>query len=310
MALNPTKPLDINAVEAALDELLEHYRQALRAVELLPAWGYVQNRGYFVEITPPFSQTMSHFVVRRLVRMFLRSHIRSKLRAIADHLEVERFASGHMDANTSKRLSDIVRRVRAYDKCLAQRRTLLLGLLGWIWPVAVPVLATYLTTLVIPSLRIVGVLAYTAIGLLYFAATAWFPLYIVVGSGGFDGKRLILLGQTGYINTDIATGAALHLVPMPEANTYEYENRFFGTLGLLKPEEFPWDIMLAPPALMSIALALAFFLLALAFLPAATEPNLAALAAVALFIAAVFCVYFVRRLIGREMRRRRERSAC
>lgn len=296
MALDPAKPLDINAVEAALDELLEHYRQALRAVELLPAWGYVQNRGYFV--------------VRRLVRMFLRSHIRSKLRAIADHLEVERFASGHMDANTSKRLSDIVRRVRAYDKCLAQRRTLLLGLLGWIWPVAVPVLATYLTTLFIPSLRVTGVLVYIAIGLLYFASTAWFPLHIVVGSGGFDGKRLILLGQTGYINTDITTGAALHLVPMPEANTYEYENRFFGTLGLLKPEEFPWDLMLAPPALISTALALAFFLLALAFLPAATEPNLAALAAVVLFIAAILCVYFVRRLIGREMRRRRERGAC
>jgi peptidoglycan/LPS O-acetylase OafA/YrhL len=133
---------------------------------------------------------------------------------------------------------------------------------------------------------------------------------MVVGSGGFEGKRLILLGQTGYMNTDITTGAALHLVPMPEANTYEYENRFFGTLGLLKTEKFPWDIMLAPPALMSIALALAFFLLALAFLPAATEPNLAALVVVVLFVVAIFCVGFVRRLISREIRRRRERSAC
>jgi len=310
LELDAAKPLDIKAVEAALDELLEHYRQALRAVELLPAWGYVRNGGYFAEITPPFNQTKSHFVVRRLVRMFLRSHIRSKLCAIADHLEIERFASGHMDANTSKRLSDIIRRVRAYDKCLAQRRTLLLGLLGWIWPVAVPVLATYLTALLIPSLRVTGVLVYIAIGSLYFAVTAWFPLYIVVGSGGFEGKRLILLGQIGYINTDIMTGAALHLVPMPEANTYKYENRLFGTLGMLKPEEFPWDVMLAPPALMSTALALGFLLLALAFLPAATEPNLAAIAAVALFIAAIFCVYLVRRLIGSEMRRRRERSAC
>ena len=44
------KPLDINAIETALDELLEHYRQALRAAELLPAHGRVLDREYLVEI--------------------------------------------------------------------------------------------------------------------------------------------------------------------------------------------------------------------------------------------------------------------
>jgi hypothetical protein len=307
----PAKRLDISAVEAALDELLERYRQALRAVELLPAWGHMQNKGDFAGVTPQVDQSTSHFVVRGLVRMFLRSHVRSKLRVIAGWLEIERFAGGHMDVSASRRLSDLIGNVvRTYEACLAQGKIPLLGLLGWIWPIAVPILATYFTTLFAPDLKVAGVLVQVAIGSVYFAATAWFPLYLVVGSGGFGGKRLVLLGKTGYMVTDVMVGPTLHLTPMPEANTYEYENRLFRTLGLLKPEEFPWDIMLAPPALMSTALALAFFLLALALLPAATGPNLAAITSVVLFIVTISCVAFVRRLIGRELQSRRERNAC
>ncbi|HEY4711827.1 MAG TPA: hypothetical protein VIH69_04005 [Dehalococcoidia bacterium] len=310
MALDPTKPLDINAIEATLDELLEHYRQALRAVELLPTWGHVPNREYLVEIAPPFDQTMSHFVVRGLVRMFLRSHIQSKLRAITDHLQVERFASGHRDANTSKRLGDIIRKLRAYDKCLAQRKTLWLRLLGWIWPVAAPMLSTYLTTLFIPGLGVVRGLGYIVAGLIYFASVGWFPLFIFVGLGGFSSKRLILLGQTGDMSIGSTTDTVLNWVPMPQANTYEAEDRLFGTLGLPKPEEFPWDVMLAPPIFLLTSLALAFFMLALDFSISARGLGWPILIAVVLLGVFFFCLCFVLRSISRAKRERRQHSAC
>jgi hypothetical protein len=309
LALNPEKPLDINAIEAALDELLENYRQALRAVELLPTRGHVPNRGYLVEITPPVDQTMGHFRIRCLVRTFLRSHIRSKLRAITYHLEVERFASGHMDANTSKRLGDIIRKLRAYDKCLTQRRTLWLRLLGWIWPLAAPVLFT-LATVVIPSLGVAEIFGYVITGLLLFASLAWFPLFSFVGSGAFSWKRLILLGQVGDVNINITTNAVLHWVPMPQANAYESENRFFRILGLPKPDEFPWDIMLTPPVFLSTALALVFLMLALYIGSSTKEFGWPTLIAVVFLVMFFFCLDFILRSISRAKRERRQRGAC
>jgi len=309
LSLDPTKPLDIDAIEAALDELLEHYRQALRTVELLPTWGHMPNREYLVEISPPFDQTVSYFAIRSLVRIFLLSHIRSKLRIITDHLEVERFASGHMSVNTSKRLGDIIRKLRAYDKCLTQRRTLWLRLLGWIWSVAAPVLSTYLATFGIPDLRIAGVLGYIIAGLLYFTLVTWLPLFVFAGLGGFSWKRLILLGQAGDMNIDIVTNAVSHWVPIPQANTYESENRFFRALGLPKPDEFPWDVMLAPHIFPLTPLALAFFILALGFSISANGLGWTILIAVVLLIVVFFCLRFVLRSISRAKRERRQRSA-
>lgn len=308
MRLDPARPLDIGAIEAALDELLEHYRQALRTVELLPIWGHVLNREY-----PHAYWIRSHLTIRPvvpLVRMFLHSHIRSKLRTITDHLETERFASGHMDANTLKRLGNIIRKLRAYDKCLTQRRTLWLRSLGWIWPVAVPVLSTYLTTLLIPSLRVAGVLASISTGLLYLASVAWFPLFIFVGLGGFSWKRLILQGQTGDMNIYIMTNTVLHWMSIPQANTYESENRLFRILGLPKPDEFPWDIALTPPVFLLAPLALALFLLALDISISAKELGWPTVIAVVLLVMFFLCLYFILRSISRTKRERRQRSAC
>jgi hypothetical protein len=331
---DPAKPLDINAIEAALDQLLEHYRQALRAVELLPTYGRVPNREYLVEITPPVGQTRSrrsrsrtpslpartryadwvrsHFAVRSLARMFLRSHIRSKLRAIADHLEVERFASGHMDANTPKRLDDMIIKLRAYYKRLTQRTTLWVRLPGWIWVIAAPVLTTYLGTLVIPSIKITAaaVFVYIATYLLVFVMLVYAPVFYLGALGGFRWKRLILLGQTGDVNIDITTNAVLRWVPAPQENTYESENRFFSTLGLPKSDEFPWDLVLAPHRLLLAALALSFFLLALAFAISTMELGWPILIAVGLLVAFFFCLRSILRPIFRAMRERRLRSAC
>lgn len=335
MTLDPAKSLDINAIEAALDGLLEHYRQTLRAVELLPVWGRVPNNEYIVQIAQPVGPTWSrirrlrislqqarirradwvrsHFAIRSLARMFLRSHIRSKLRTIADRLEVERFAGGRMDKNTSKRLDDVITKLRDYDKSLAQRRTFWLRLPGWIWPAAAPVLFTYLTTLAIPSITIIGVrvLSYIAIYLLYVVLFAWLPLFGFVALGGFRWKRLILLGQVGDMKLEIATNLVVRWVSAPQANTYEAENRFFGTLGLPKPDEFPWDLVLEPPPFLSTALVLSLFTLVLALCISAKEPSLPIVIAMLIFVAlSILYVRFILRPIFRAMRERRQRSAC
>lgn len=334
MALDPAKPLDINAIEAALDELLEHYRQALRAVELLPRHGRVPDNECIVQIAQPVGTTRSRihrlrtsllqtrtrhadwirvrFAVRSLARMSLRSYIRSRLRTIADSLEVERFASGHMDANTLKRLDDIIGKLRAYDKFLTQRRTFWSKLPGWLWPVAAPILFTslfnYFATLTVTA---AGVLVYIATYLLGFVLFVWAPLYLCVALGGFRWKRLILLGQTGDMNIDIAPNAVLRWVAGPQANTYESENRFFGTLGLPKPDEFPWDLVLAPPQFLSTALVLAFFMVALALNIPAKEPSWPILIVDALFVTfLILYLLFIVRPIFRAMRERRQRSAC
>lgn len=334
MTQDPAKPLDIEAIETALDELLEHYRQALRAVELLPTCARVPNSEYLVEITPPADQPQSRisrlrtsllqartrhvdwirsrFAVRPLARMFLRSHIRSKLRTIANHLEIERFASGHMDANTSKRLDDIITKLRDYDKRLAQRRTFWLRLPGWMVAVAAPVLTAYLGTSVIPSLEVTAgkVLGYIALYLLVIVSLAWAPLSLFGALGGFRWKRLILMGQDGDVNIDVATNAVLRWGLAPQANTYKSENHFFGTLGLPKSNEFPWDLVLAPDVILSAALALAFFMIALAIFISATEPSWPILIAVGLLAMFFLCLYFIQRKTFRAMRERKQRGAC
>jgi hypothetical protein len=321
LALDPAKPLDINAIEAGLDDLLEHYRQALRAVELLPCCRRVPDNECTVQIRQPVGPARNRILhadwirnrsaVRRLTRMFLRSHIQSKLRTIADRLEVERFAGGHMDANTLKRLDDIIKKLGAYDKSFTQRRTFWSRLPGWVWPVAAPILFTalykYFATLTVTAS---GVLAYIATYLLGFVLFVWAPLYLCVALGGFRWKRLILLGQTGDMNIYVPN-VVLRWVRGPQANTYESENRFFATLGLPKPDEFPWDRVLEPPPFLSTALVLAFFMVVLAINVPAKEFSLPLLIVDVVFVAfLILYLHFIVRPIFRAMRERRQRSAC
>ncbi|MCJ7575176.1 MAG: hypothetical protein MUO80_00560 [Dehalococcoidia bacterium] len=313
LALDPAKSLDINAIEPALDNLLEHYRQALRAVELLPGHGRVPNNELIVQIGRPVDTKRRRLLaVRRLARMFLRSHIRSKLRTITDRLEVERLASGHMDVNTLKRLDDIIGKLRDYDKSVFQRRTFWSELPGWLWPVAAPILFTalykYLATLTVTA---AGVLVYIAIYLLFFVAFVWFPLYLYLALGGFRWKRLILLGQIGDVNIDIVPNAILRWMRGPQANTYESENSFFATLGLPKPDEFPWDRVLEPPLFLSSALVLSFFMVALAVSIPAKEFSWPLLIIDVIFIAFLLLyLRFIVRPISRDMRGRKQRQAC
>ena len=334
MKKDSAKQLDINAIETALDELLECYRQAIRAAEFLPAHGHVPDREYLVEIAQPAGPTQSRigrlrtsllqtrtrhadwissrFAVRSLARMFLRSHIQSKLRAIADRLEVERLASGRMDAHALKQLDIVIGELLDYDKRLFHRRTGWLKLPGWMWAIAAPLLTTYLSTLVIPSLEVTvaGVLGLLVTYLLLIAIMVWAPLFVWGALGGFRWKRLILLGQTGDVNIDVATNAVLRWAPAPQANTYKSENRLFEILGLPKPSEFPWDLVLSPRTVLLGPLALAALILALAFSISAAKPGWPILiAVVVLLFVFFFCLRSTVRPISRAMRERVLRDA-
>jgi hypothetical protein len=331
---DPAKPLDINTTETALDELLECYRQALRAVEWLPSFSRVPKSEYSLTILPPVDQKRSRtkrprtpslpartryadwiksrFAVRPLARMFLRSHIRSKLRDIADRLKIEQFASGHMDASTSKRLDYIIRKLRTYDKSLTQRRTFWLKLPGWIWPIAASLLTTYLGNLAFSHFEVTAsaVLVYIATYLLVIVMLVYLPLFSFFTLGGFRWKRIILLGQSGDVNIEIATNAVLRWVPAPQENAYEYEDRFFRILGLPKSKEFPWDLLLTPHIFLGATLALALFLVALASAIAITAPNWLILIPVVFFVLSLLCFRFTLRIISKVMRDRKQRSAC
>lgn len=244
--------------------------------------------------------------------MFLVSHIQSKIRAVADHLDVEQLASGHLDANTVTRLEVAIKRLRDYDKRLLHRRTSWLKLLGWIWSVAAPVILTYFSTLVIPTpeLAVAEVLVYVATYLLLFVLMVWIPLFYFGAIGGFRWKRLILLGQTGDVGIDLVTKAMLRWALAPQANTYQSENRLFASLGLPKPNEFPWDLVLSPKTVLGGALALASLILALALSISVTRLGWPILIPVILVFVSLFCLRFIIRPISRAMRERVLHGAC
>jgi hypothetical protein len=326
-----TKLLDINLIETSLDQLLECYRQALRAVELLPAHGGVPRGQLIAQITQPINTAMrgfkrlrtswsqsrirnadwirSRFAVRPLARMFLSSHIRSKLRSIADRLEVERLAIGHMNKNEIKQLDTVIKNLRDFDKRLSPRR---IGWFKWfagIWVIIAPLLTTYLTTSGLPNITKIAGAGTLVSFLTYFGYSMLlvsFPLFFYFGLGAFRWKRLILLGQIGDINIEIADSVVLRWTLAPQTNTYEYESRFFETLGLPKPREFPWDAVLSPAIVLLIPLAMSFFVFALL----SAKPGWFLLVSVVSLALFFLCLILIIRPISRARKNREQRGSC
>jgi hypothetical protein len=323
--------LNISAVKTAIDELLEHYRQALLAVEYLPSSGPVPSVEFFVDASPSDASKSKEnqaktfrgrkrtiqgdwfrirFAIRFLARMFLRSHIRSKLRTIADRLEVERLASGHMDPSELKQLDDIIKELRYFDDRLWLRSLWWLKPVGWIWAIALPLLITYLTTLLIQShgISATGILATFVSYLLFFGMIVYAPLFICGALGGFRWKRLILVGQIGDANIDIATNAKLHWLPAPESNTYQAENQLFEILGLPKPSEFPWDLVFTPTWFLLAVLALSALILAIALVIPMQAVEWLVLVPIALLIIFFMCLHFLLHHISKIKRERSQRE--
>lgn len=325
------KLTDIKLIETSLDRLLECYRQALRAVELLPAHGGVPRGQLVVQIVQPNNTAVRgfkrlrtswsqnrirnadwfryRFAVRPLARMFLGSHVRSKLRSIADRLEVERLAIGHMNKNEIKQLDTVIENLRYFDNRLSPRRT---GWFKWfagIWAIIAPLLTAYLTTSGLLNITKIADAGNLASFLLYFGYSVLlvsFPLFFYFGLGAFRWKRLILLGQIGDINIEIADNAVLRWTLAPQTNTYEYENQFFESLGLPKPREFPWDAVISPIVVLLIPLAMSFFIFALLF----AKPGWFLLVSVVFLALFSLCLIFIIRPILKTRKFREQRGSC
>lgn len=326
------KTLDIGLIEARLNKLSEAYRQVLRAAEFLPTCGSVPVEEFHSEVGQPITKkrnpfkhkTMfkiegkkspgdwarSRFAFRPMARMLLRSHIRSKLRAIADRLDVEQFADANRGANYSSELDEVIKKLWSFDARLGGKGPWLSKVGSGIWAVSILILPTILSHFIIPSNGITApaIIIYFGTGLLWFAFFAWFPLFYFVALGGLRWKRLILLGQTGDVYIDIA--ALVRWCQAPLANTYHLENQVFEALGLPKPTEFPWDIALSPDKLLSAVLAVALLSLALALTVSMKQFDWPFIVAMILeFIAIGFLSHAVRSTF-RTKRYRLENSMC
>lgn len=327
-------PFNIDAIESDLDKLLEDYRLALRAVELLPSYGIVPANEFQASIAALIPKSAkrrsarikvavlrygnrhadlatSRFAIRSVARMFLRSHVRTKLRLFADRLEVERLAYTRLNDVQQKRLDNLIQRLRDYDYRLAPRKSNWLNVFGWIWGIVAPIVITYLSTLVIhPSTHITPgeVLIYIATYLMALAIIVQWPLFIFGVEGGFRWKRLILLGQSGEVNMDIS--AFIRWTKSPQANAYVSEYHLFQTLGISKPIEFPWDLVLSPLTVLGIPLALAFFIIGIAISIPMKGLSWVELIPFA-FVAIGFVILFrVLRPIFKSIRRRQQNGVC
>lgn len=335
--LDPGKPLNIEAVETAINELLERYRQAFRAGEFLPGFGAVSRDQFIRDIPTPvypehgwttrakraMTQARTRnadwfrirLAVRSLVLVFLRSHIRSMLFFIADRLEVERLARAHLDANELRRVETAIELLRDSHRRLASRTATWIRLLASSWAIATPILIAFVTPLLTTyfqhpiALNIPSLLVNIGTFLALFALLLGGPLYLVVGLGGFRWKRLILVGQPGDVNIDIAADAVLRWTLAPSSNTYHSENRLFETLGLPKPEETPWDQMLSPLTIWLGAWAWGTFLFAWAIVIPSKQLGWPMLIAVALFVVCFLCLNWMVRLIARTAGERSQRGA-
>jgi len=272
-------------MQAVINELLEAYRQALLSTDSLPAFGPVPRlefqaniawsintdhnlKSHLKNTATSFRNRHADWVTHRvafrwLVKQFLLSHIRSKLKTLLDRLEIERLGHGYMDTNTSRKLDAIIADLRDFRKRLAPINVTLLNIFGGVWTLVAPLLSVYFSHI------IGGQRSFSSTSLMVFAnyllliSMLTWPILSTVGAlGGFRWKRLILLGRTGDV--DVSLSAFIRWTKAPTTNTYQLETRLFQIIGLPKPIEFPWDTVLSPDKVLMFALSLALFIWSIA----------------------------------------------
>ncbi len=322
--------LDIDIFKSVLDELMECYRQALHAVELLPGHGAVPINELHSEISKTIKVkgkkvlriskrkiikpdwASSRFAVRSIARMYLRSHIRSKLGTIANRLEIEYLGYRHNETNASERLDTIIKKLRDYNERFATKKSVLPKLAGWLWAIFAPLFTTYLSRFVLPHLEVSmnGILVQIATYMILLGLMVGLPLYFLVVLGGFRWKRLILLGQTGDV--DVKLAAFLRWTRAPLANAYQSENRVFEILSFPKPREFPWDQVLSPDKVWAAFLSFSMLLILLATLITVNQSNWVALLIImALTFFSVWVLsHFFWNPISKTMKQRIQSSTC
>ncbi len=313
-----------------MNELLELYRQALRSVEFLPTLGSVPSDEFLTDIPKPvfakqnlirhfkasYIQARIHnadwfkyrFAIRWLVRIFIHSHIRSKLRNIITFLEVERLASRSMNEDTRDQLEDAIAELRKFVEYPGYRNIRWLKLFTWMWTFASPILPIYISYVLSNSSTVIAILSGSITFLLIFILLVWAPLYLVVVLGGFRWKRLILVGQAGDVNIDIASNASLCWAIAPQANVYLSENRLYQVIGLPKPLEFPWDLILSPVSLFFSGLAISFLVLSVIVIIPAQQFDWRMVLSIVFLLLFILMIRFIVQPINRTKRVRALRN--
>ena len=238
---------------------MTNYQDALRIVTRLPRIGRLETSD------SKSGRKRRRWVVRPFVRIFVESHIRSKVDVIVTVLNLETSPLIDEASNETQKIKSWTRQLRAFSKRLRgwagsfgllTRAPLMTALL--------PLFGAFLTQMVgisfsnwesfgtsiaklgqsAPRASIVASLKLVALMLLY----CYMLFSTVVVGFGFRGKRAIFSGgetEPDFSRRDMFTTESSVEVwdRIPNTNIYHAENELFKTLRIEKTTEFPLDIV-------------------------------------------------------------------
>ena len=246
-------------LEQRLEKLVGDYRNALRIVARLPRIGRLKTT------TTPSGRVRRRWVIRPFVGIFVESHIRSKLDAIAAVLSIEATELVDDSNEDSKKLKSWIKQLRALSKMLrGWKGSFTLLTKAPLLAALLPLFGAILGQLV--GIDISGAAAFgssiTKLGqsagsdsiltFLKFLAVLLLYSYIlfsaVVVGFGFRGKRAIFSGgktEPDFFNRDMFhhDKRVDEWQQIPKTNIYHVENDLFEVLRIKKPTEFPLDIV-------------------------------------------------------------------
>lgn len=234
--------VDLSQLEERLSKLVDAYRGALRAVSRLPRFGKLKT--VIVEISasgaPQPPQEQKRRVVRAFVQLFVEAHIRVKIDALIELLQVEAISLKGTDE--TKKIEVWIKRLRDTKKIL----------LGWgryyrlltkipLLSVLLPLLGAFL----LQTVRGVGwreLLSPSTLILLFYIYVLVAPIVIRYG---FRCKRAIFCGgKTVPVRLVWPSRPETELwKDFPKIDIYDAENELFEALRKRKSREFPLDLV-------------------------------------------------------------------
>lgn len=187
------------------------------------------------------------WVARSLVRLFVESHIRSKLEVIIRYLRIETSACiKEPESNErAKKLKSYINQLDEFKKTLS----------GWNQPGKVVVEAPWLPAVIAlatPALfQLIGKDTTVQLSLHALAALGLLLLYMYMLLSplpihlGFRVKRAIFVEGKTKIRGYFRKHKLIKWVGFPKTNIYQLEDQVFEVIGVPKPREFPLDFVMA-----------------------------------------------------------------
>lgn len=306
--------VDLDKLEMRLEKLMESYRDALKYVEHLPSIGRVGvkyheekqstdqrcERGGVSRVRNP-----SHrWVARSLVRLFMESHIKSKLEVIIRYLRIERSVciKEPESNNRAKKLNTYINQLDEFKKTL----------FNWNQPVTVVAKAPWLPAVIALATPVLVQLIGISSGLLHtliVLGVILLEMYMFLSPLplrlGFRVKRAIFAEGKTLRGLFEDSAELITWVNFPRTNIYQVEDQVFEVIGVPKPKEFPLDVVMGFTPLV------AFFLTALLLGEVVNQLirgdilRLLDIFPFLIFVFSVDCIFFI---IGRRNLRQRRKQ--